>query len=453
MMADFMQNTDAFLWAMESDPVLRSTIVTISLLDSTPDWGELVERFDELSRRLPVYRQRVVASPRPAPPRWEDCPEFDPGFHMRRVSAPQPGTLDTVLEMGRLAAMSEFDWARPLWVITLVDGLADGGAALLTKMHHSLADGIGGVQIAMTLFDVTARRRGALPDAPAPRMTSPLDRLRDTLRYDAGLLARAARASVTGTPGAVLHGIRRPVQTAASAAEVASSIYRTMRPITKTGSSLMTDRTTVRRLGIHEVSRPQLRAAGHAGGGSLNDAFLAGVTGGLRRYHEKHAVAVGDFHVGMPISLRSEGDAIGGNRVTMMRFDVPVGLADPARRIEEIHHRATTQRDERSLPYTQAIAGALNLLPRWYIGAALRRVDFVASDVPGIPIPVRLGGAALRMAYGFGPTIGSAVNVTLLSYVDTCALGITVDTGAIPDFEVFHDCLVDGFDEVLALAG
>ena len=72
--------------------------------------------------------------------------------------------------------------------------------------------------------------------------------------------------------------------------------------------------------------------------------------------------------------------------------------------------------------------------------------------MPGIPIPVRLGGAALRMAYGFGPTIGSAVNVTLLSYVDTCALGINVDAGAIPDFDVFHDCFVDGFDEVLALA-
>ena len=161
-----MQNTDAFLWAMESNPVLRSTIVTISLLDSTPDWGELVERFDGLSRRLPTFRQRIVSSPRPAPPRWADCPEFDLGFHMRRVTAPQPGTLDAVLEMGRLAAMSDFDRARPLWEITLIDGLADGGAALMTKMHHSLADGIGGVQIAMTLFDVTARRRGALPVAP-----------------------------------------------------------------------------------------------------------------------------------------------------------------------------------------------------------------------------------------------------------------------------------------------
>lgn len=67
-------------------------------------------------------------------------------------------------------------------------------------------------------------------------------------------------------------------------------------------------------------------------------------------------------------------------------------------------------------------------------------------------MPVFLADAAVRMQYAFSPTIGAAVNVTLLSYVDTCALGINVDTGAIPDFDLFYDCLVAGFDDVLALA-
>ena len=71
---------------------------------------------------------------------------------------------------------------------------------------------------------------------------------------------------------------------------------------------------------------------------------------------------------------------------------------------------------------------------------------------PGVPVPVFLGGARVRMQYAFGPTVGSAVNVTLLTYVDTCALGIDVDSGAIPDFDVFYECLVAGFDEVLAIA-
>ena len=203
---------------------------------------------------------------------------------------------------------------------------------------------------------------------------------------------------------------------------------------------------------MHEVSRPQLRAAAHRCGGALNDAFVAGVAGGLRRYHEKHGVGVGELHLSMPISLRTENDGMAGNRITLMRFDVPVGEADPEQRIRRIHERVHAVRDEKSLPYTQLIAGVLNLMPRWYIGSVLRHVDFVASDVPGVPVPVFLGGAAVRAQYAFGPTIGASVNVTLLSYCDTCALGINVDSAAIPDYQVFHDALVAGFDEVLALA-
>jgi hypothetical protein len=131
---------------------------------------------------------------------------------------------------------------------------------------------------------------------------------------------------------------------------------------------------------------------------------------------------------------------------------VPVGVVDPAERIRAIHARTCKVRHEKSLPLTQLIAGALNLMPRWYIGSILRHVDFLASDVPGIPVPVTLGGANVVMQYAFGPTIGSAVNVTLLTYVDTCSLGIDVDTGAIPDVDLFTECLRAGFDEVLALA-
>ena len=100
---------------------------------------------------------------------------------------------------------------------------------------------------------------------------------------------------------------------------------------------------------------------------------------------------------------------------------------------------------------TQNIAGGLNLLPRWYIGAILRHVDFLASNVPGVPVPVWVGGAAVTMQYAFGPTIGAGVNVTLITYQDTCALGINADSGAIPDLPLFLECLVAGFDEVLAL--
>lgn len=457
-----MSQTDAFTWAMESDPRLRSTVVTVIMLDRSPDWDVVRERFEVLSAGLPIWRQRVVESPAPTPPRWEDAPDFDFTFHMRRVSAPEPGNLEGVLEMARVAAMSDFDRARPLWTATLIDGLDDGGAAVLCKFHHALTDGVGGVQIAMTLFDLTEKPRSiesvqtksAEPQVHERGMLSDyFDDVADIVRYDLGLVSKGVTGALGAAPKLLFDAVRRPLQTAASAGELAASVYRFVRPLTETGSPLMKERTLVRRLAVHEVPLAKLKEAGHRSGGALNDAFVAGISGGLRRYHEKHGVTVGDLHLTMPISIRKEGDDMGGNHITLARFDVPVGVADPAERISETHERTTKARNERSTPYVQLIAGAMNLMPRWYIGSVLRKVDFLASDVPGVPVPVYLGGAKVTVQYAFGPTIGSAVNVTLLTYVDTCALGIDVDTGAIPDFEEFYDCLVAGFDEVLSLAG
>ncbi|EHB49790.1 protein of unknown function UPF0089 [Mycolicibacterium rhodesiae JS60] len=453
-MTEFMRSTDAFTWSMEADPRLRSTVVTMILLDRSPDWRAVRERFELVSLELPMFRQRVVNSPPPAPPRWEDAPDFDLDYHMRRVSAPEPGTLDGVLEMARVAAMADFDRARPMWEVTLIDGLADGGAAVLCKFHHALTDGVGGVQIAMRLFDLSEQHQAAdaLPVAAAVPARRPLAGYRDALRYNTDLFATVISESAKIAPRLLFNTIRRPLQTAESAGELAASVYRTIRPVNRPGSPLMKNRTLNRRLGILDVPMPRMREAAHRSGGALNDAFVAGVAGGLRRYHDKHGVGVFDLHLTMPISLRTDDDGAGGNRITLMRFDVPAGITDPARRIRSIHERTGRVRHEKSLPYTQLIAAALNMMPRWYIGSILRHVDFLCSDVPGVPVPVYLGGAAVRAQYAFGPTVGAAVNVTLLTYVDTCALGIDVDAGAIPDFDEFYDCMADSFDEVLALA-
>ncbi len=452
-MTEFMRNSDAFTWAMESDPRLRSTVVTVIMLDRSPDWNEVRNRFDVISRMVPMVRQRVVPSPPPAPPRWEHAPDFDLDFHMRRVTAPAPGTIDTVLEMARVAAMEDFDRARPLWEATLIDGLEDGCAAMVLKFHHALTDGVGGIQIGMILFDLAEVADSHASVAAPPEVPPPpwLRGYRDTARYGAGLVKEAVTGALRTAPKLIANGILSPVESVSSAAELAASVYRTVRPVSRPGSSLMNKRSLVRRLGVLEVPFAQLRAAAHQGGGALNDAFVAGVAGGLRRYHEAHGVTVGDLHLTMPMSLREEGEELGGNRITLMRFDVPVGVADPAERIRKINERTAKVRHEKSLPYTQWIAGALNMMPRWYIGAILRNVDFLCSDVPGIPVPVFLGGARVLTQYAFGPTIGAAVNVTLLTYVDVCTLGVDVDTGAIPDDDVFMDSLIAGFDEVLAL--
>ena len=99
------------------------------------------------------------------------------------------------------------------------------------------------------------------------------------------------------------------------------------------------------------------------------------------------------------------------------------------------------------------MAGFLNLLPPGVIGAMLKHVDFLASNVPGVPVPIFLGGAPVSSYFAFGPTTGAALNVTLVTYRDTCCVGCNIDTAAVPDPEKLMACLRDGFDEVLSVGG
>ena len=183
----------------------------------------------------------------------------------------------------------------------------------------------------------------------------------------------------------------------------------------------------------------------------MNDAFLAGVTGGLRIYHQRHGAEIDQLRVTMPISIRTTDDGPGGNRITLARFPVPAGLPDPIERMRAMRMLSDAWRAEPSLGLTQSIAAGLNLLPASFLGGMLKHVDFLASNVPGFPMPVYLAGGRLLAYYPFGPTIGSAVNVTLMSYIDSCFIGINADNGAIPDNGEFMVALRDGFREVLAV--
>ena len=154
----------------------------------------------------------------------------------------------------------------------------------------------------------------------------------------------------------------------------------------------------------------------------------------------------------MPISLRTGQDTGWGNRITLQRLVVPVAEPDPATRMRLLHRATLAARQEPSLPVTGAIAGALNLLPVGYVGGILKHADFVASNVPGTPIPVYLARAKIIGLVVFGPTIGTALNTTLMCYAGRCGIGITIDTAAVPDPDVLVACLREGFAEVTALA-
>ncbi len=452
----FMRDSDAFSWYMERDPVLRSTVVAVAWLESSPDWDVLVAKLERATHLVPMFRQRVLEPPaRLATPRWAMEDGFDLSWHLRRMDSPVPHTPETVVALARIAAMTGFDRSRPLWEFTLVEHLEDGRAALVMKVHHSLTDGLGGMQLALLLFDVDRAATAPPLEAVGPtgEHLGTAELLRQSLTHDWERLA-----------GMVGHGAERAAPLAARTARhpwgsltgfvnTARSIARTVAPVRATMSPVMTERGLDRRLEMLEVSLDALKEAAAVAGGTVNDAFMAAVTGGLRRYHEQHGAAVETLRVTLPISIRRPEDPLGGNRITLIRFAVPVSDPDPASRIRSMSHLCRAAQQERSLPLTNTIAGALNLLPRGTVSSMLKRIDFVASDVPGFPFPVYLAGAQMERYVAFGPTIGSAVNLTLLSYNGTCCVGITIDTAAAPDTVVLADCLLGGFEEVLALGG
>lgn len=450
-----MRESDAFSWYLEGDPVLRSNVVAALWLESAPDWDYLVARLDRASAGVPAFRQRLLELPgRLAVPRWTGDPEFDLGWHLRRVAAPPPRDDSVVLDVARADAMTGFDPVRPLWRFTLIEGMEGGRAALVMKMHHSLTDGVGAMDLAFRLFD-TGPVPPALEGSPEPPAGERIGALRVVtehaglrLAQGAGLAGRVARRAIPSAAGA----LRRPWKAARSAAELTASVGRTVAPLFDTMSPVMRARGLGRHLSVVEVDLDDLQAASRAAGGTVNDGYVAAAAGGLRMYHERHGAPVPELRLMMPINLRSPGDPPGGNRITLMRLEVPVGERDVAARIAEIGRRSRAARHERSLPHTNAIAGGLNLLPPSMVGSIFKHVDFLASNVPGFQDPIYLAGSRVEQEVAFGPTTGTAVNLTLISYCGRCTVGVTVDTSAVPDPDVLVQCIHDGFGEVLALA-
>lgn len=455
-----MSANDALMWSIEKDPLLRSTILMVMVLDQAPDRERFTRRMEHASRALPRLRQRVVGHPYSiAPPRWDVDPNFDLRYHLRWMRATGEGGLREVFDIAQPIAMQGFDRARPLWEFTIVDGLQDGHAALIGKVHHSITDGVGGIKLQMELLDLerdTARDDSELsPAPPAERVTEPR-RWADAIAWQSTRTADALRAAARGALDGAVRLTRDPVGLIDDGIHVVGSVARTTQPAIEPLSPLMRDRSLSVRFDTLQQDLPRMKAAARLVSGKLNDAFIAGVAGGLHRYHEHHGVPVAALRMTMPINIRTERTAmLAGNQFAPARFPVPVDIDDPIRRMNTVRELVERTRQEPALALTDGLAQLLNRLPTTattaLFGAMLKGIDFVTSNVPGPPVAVYLGGAQVLRQIAFGPMTGAATNITLLSMGDELNIGISTDPAAVPDPELFVDCLQEGFDEIVKL--
>jgi diacylglycerol O-acyltransferase len=221
-------------------------------------------------------------------------------------------------------------------------------------------------------------------------------------------------------------------------------------------SPLLRRRSLSSRSEAIEMRLADLRSAAHAAGGSINDAYLAGLCGALRRYHETLGVPINSLPMAVPVSLRAEADPAGGNRFAGVNLAAPIAVADPAVRIQKIRKQMTSRREEAAIDLMGAIAPVVGLLPDAILEAMTGSV--IASDVQASNVPVYAGdtyiaGAKVLRQFGIGPLPGVAMMVVLVSRGGFATVTARYDRASITDEDLFAQCLREGFDEVLALAG
>jgi diacylglycerol O-acyltransferase / wax synthase len=448
---------DHLLHRGEAHPRTRSGILAVEILDTTPDWQRFVDCFENASRRVLRLRQKVVVPSLPtAAPRWVVDPDFNLAFHVRRMRVPEPGSLREVFDLAELSLQSPMDISRPLWTATLVEGLADGQAALLLHMSHAVTDGVGAVEMFANLYDV---ERDPPPKPPAPlpipEDVSPNDLARAGINRLPGAILGGVRGALVGGAQMVGRVVRSPLSVAGGVVDYARSGTRVL-ALPAEPSPLLRRRSLATRSEAIDIDFHALRAAAKAAGGSINDAYLAGLSGALRRYHQAFGIPIDALPMAVPVNLRSEDDPAGGNRFGGVMLAAPLGIADAAARIGEIHAQMCDRREERAIDVISSIAPLLSVLPQPIVESVAGSIvssDVQASNVPVYPGDTYIAGAKVLRQYGLGPLPGVAMMGVLISRSGVCTVSTRYDRASITDESLWAECLLAGFNEVLDLAG
>lgn len=435
----------------EANPRLRSGFMSVEILDTTPDWDQFRARAEQVSRQVLRLRQKVVARLLPTA-RWVMDPEFNIDFHVRRVRAPEPGSLREVFDMAEVMLQSPLDLARPLWTATLVEGLTDGKAAALLHLSHAVADGVGSVKMFVPVYDL---ERHPAAESTIPQPIPPDSPGRESARGGVGRLPGALASGARGVLSTVGRAVRDPAETATGVLGYARSGARILQPVAEP-SPLLASRGVATRTEALDVELRELDKAAKASGGSINDVYLAGLCAALGRYHSALDVPINTLPMVVPVNIRTEADPAGGNKFATVSLAAPAGTADPVERIRKIRAQMTRRRDEPAKGLIGAVAPALSMLPtavlvRLMLQSAAAS-DVLATNIPLYPQDTYLCGAKVLRQYGLGPLNGTAVEFALVSRGGTCTVTARYDRAAVRQPELFAQCLLEGFDEVLALA-
>jgi len=450
-----------FLYGETANSRMEVTSVLVGDASGLPRGEALLDHARaHLEPRLhlaPMLRRRLVRVPLELDhPVWVDDADFDLEFHLRHAALPAPGTMDQLGDFVARILSRSLDHGRPLWEMYLIEGIEGDRMALVTKTHHAAVDGVAGFQLLASLVDFEA---GASPPPPPDEPWQP-ERLPSEVELLAGAAANLARQPLKGLKAA-RRIARSTIDARRATGSATAAAGLTGAPATRFNHALGPHR----RLRFLDLSLSQMKRVKDEAGVKLNDVVLGVVAGGLRRYLDRHGELPSEPLVAfVPVSTRDEGDD-SSNRTAMIHVPLATDLADASVRLQSIAKSSAEAKanhtalgpsflvdiSELSGP---AIANASFRLAEWTRINERARIggNVVVSNIPGSPIPLWTAGSEVERIYPIGPLAeGTALNITLASYLDTLGVSILTDRELVPDLDVLVADLRASAEELLDL--
>jgi WS/DGAT/MGAT family acyltransferase len=406
---------------------------------------------------MPRFRRKIMSVPfDQGRPIWVDDERFDIAYHVRLTALPKPGSWEQLVALTTRVQEHLLDRERPLWELWFVEGLEDGQVAIIQKTHHSLIDGVSGVDVATLLLDATPEFvRPVVPSWTAEPAPDSRDLLFDTLRERMTEPAEILRS--------VRSLFRVPRRAVARFSETVRSMGTLMtRDAIAPRTSLNGRTARHRRLSVVRVPLSEVKEIRAGLGGTVNDVVLAGVAGGLRRVLQHRGEATEDMRLRVmcPVSVRADeqrGDL--GNKVSAMFVSLPVDARGADHRLSAIAGQTQDLKERKQALGAEMIMGASDYVAPTLMSLAARAVhrqpffNLVVTNVPGPQFPLYLMGARLLEAFPIVPlTRNLTVVVGILSYDGTMHFGLWADRDAFADLEVLAGGIDDAFAEMLKLA-
>ncbi len=447
-------------------PAMHMHVAALSVLDPStrPDgrlpFGDLLAAVAARIHLAPRFRKRVLEVPGGlALPVWIDDEHFDLDFHLQRAALPKPGGRRELSAHVQRALSRPLDRSRPLWELSMIEGLEDGHVAVLMKVHHALIDGIAGMHLAAALYDVE-------PVVPGPASLRPVPWTPEQAPTAAQLVRGALEQQLTHPLTALVGEAQAALNAPALAALGLGSIYSGVRSILDMGARPASPFDVRigpnRRFATAEAPLRRFKDVKNALGGTVNDVVLTVVAGAIHSLlrARKEPSRGRTLRVMVPVSVRTTDHGVEGNRVAPAFVDVPVGPMGPKRRLAEISKGTRHLKDSMQAMGADAIISLGTYAPGGLLQAAARATsrgpwfNLVVSNIPGPQQPLYLCGAQLVASYPSMPLGGnSALSIACASLSGTMAFGLTGDWDAMPDLDLLASAVEGSLADLCKAAG